>query len=121
MGSVWYVGEASARRISSADWARAGIPDRPSSVWDGGNGYSRPQAEFTPGQLVILDADDGFALTDVDGPRPGATQGPELSFATRGWVLERMYEDRQSLLALISAGDSGGGGVPDGAIDGGTP
>lgn len=100
MASVWYIGDASARSISSEDWEQAGQVGRTASLWHPGNGYSLPQTNFTAAQLAILDADDAFTLTAIDGPRPGAIVAPGREVVTRGWVEERIAESVTDIVDL---------------------
>lgn len=71
MASVWYIGYADKRIISSADWTVLGHPGI-TTTWDKTNGWSVDQAGLTQQQIDYLDNYDEFAVTNSNGPRPGS-------------------------------------------------
>lgn len=73
MTSVWYIGGATSRTITAAEWAAAGVAGATTTTWNSANGWSIPRTSFTSQQLTILDADARFNTNAADGPRTGAT------------------------------------------------
>lgn len=71
MASVWYIGYADVRTISSESWASVGAPGI-TTTWIVFNGWSIDQALLTSDQIEYLDLDDSFIVTGADGPRPGS-------------------------------------------------
>jgi hypothetical protein len=71
MSAVWYVGPASRRLFTAADWARHGI-SADDVEWNVHNGWSLPTTTFTTAQLAVLDDEAYFVLGAPDGPRDGA-------------------------------------------------
>lgn len=70
MSSVWYIGNATQRLISSKMWKSAiGSGSYSDSSWDASNGWSLPQASFSGAQLAFLTSDVEFSLNQPDGPR----------------------------------------------------
>lgn len=76
MASVWYVGGASQRIITAAQWAGAGVAGATDSIWNQANGWSIPKSNFSAAQLTILGNHPGqFDVNAPDGPR-GTSENP---------------------------------------------
>ena len=71
MASVWYIGYADVRTISSANWTTLGAPGV-TTTWDKTNGWSISQSVLTADQIAYLDSHNEFAVVSSNFPRPGS-------------------------------------------------
>lgn len=81
MANVWYIGDAHIRSVFNQIFSIA-------------NGWSVPDTNFTPAQLIELDADQGFLLGQT-GPRVSPPWTPD-STPDPGWpyydAIKRMHD-----------------------------
>lgn len=79
MANVWYIGDYQKREVFG-------------QTFDFQNGWSLPEANFSSGQLAILDDDSGFLLGQAVGPR---TNPPPSGIATGspGWAYYAALQD----------------------------
>lgn len=103
MTSVWYLGSSRVRTITVSQWKAAGYADAAEgTTWDINNGWSVPESQLHPTQLVILDADPAFVLHAPDGPRPGAAGGAKPPTRWDDLVTEaRLSEELDKLSSLV--------------------
>lgn len=59
---VAYQGRATMRRITSQQWAAAGISDHAETVWDSANNYEVSTEDLTPEALEVLRRDGSFSV-----------------------------------------------------------
>jgi hypothetical protein len=98
MTSVWYLGTATERTITSGEWAAVGAPG-PTKTWNAENGYSIPQYEFTLAQIWILDNEALFDTNAPDGPRPGSgIVEEEIPWRNRLVLRESLFDEDGKLL-----------------------
>lgn len=69
MPSVWFIGAAGERTITTAMWAQRGITGVAETTWNEDNGWSIPHTDLTAGQLTLLGQYTDFATNQADGPR----------------------------------------------------
>lgn len=64
--TVRYTGGADVRRISVADFRKAGVTDEgiKAAVWDAANGKSLPASDFTESQLEVIQRNPGFTIVE---------------------------------------------------------
>jgi hypothetical protein len=60
MGYVKYIGVATVRQITADDWAKVGVTDMETVVWDRFNGWTVPDSKFTEAAWPFIDEDKGF-------------------------------------------------------------
>lgn len=60
MGYVKYIGVATIRQITADEWAKVGVTDMETVVWDRYNGWTVPDSKFTEAAWPFIEADKGF-------------------------------------------------------------
>jgi hypothetical protein len=62
---VEYVGTADVRKISAADWKKAGVEDHKQVSWDADNGHKVPVSDLSKEALEVLKSDTGFKVPEA--------------------------------------------------------
>lgn len=75
---VRYVGTSTIRRITAADWQKAGVKDMETVEWNRANGWSVPRDKISQDALPFIESDQSMVLFDPDTGEQEPARGRQV-------------------------------------------